>query len=253
MRYCRMGIVVVVAMLILFSPAVQAIAADKAAEGEKQGEFVKPGGNRAAPQPTATPDARRESEKKLKAGLSKLERSLKAAGAERAELGKQLSEARRSLEGQTESLEAMQVVFEGLRGEIEELKRRGEKWDAASAERAKAMQDLRMNMESLGKLLDSLAERTQQLEDKIAGMGEANRKAEADMSQQKDILQILRGDISNNDEDIAALRRQVQRISFDKSKQAGEKQNVDKLWRIAKHPYTALGVALVALIVVIAK
>ena len=218
---------------------------------EEEG-FVKPGSkNTKSGKPVPAPA--HESRDKLKAEIGELDKALAKEERQRQALGKQLDEMRLSVDQQAQALEALAVSLDGLRAEIEKLRRNDEKRQAAFAERAKAMEGLGMNMDSLGKLLDSLQERNRALEGRLDELADADSAAEQGIAKQQDLLQVLRGDINNNDEDIAALRRQVQKMSFEKSRRAGEHQNASRLMRIAKHPLAALGVALIALTVAISK
>ncbi len=238
-------VLMTVMILAVFNLASQDSADEK---------FVKPGESAVTPQSTATPKPKKNNAiKELKADMSVLEKSMKNATEKRQELAKQLAAAKKALDQQSESLDALAVSLQGVRDVLEDLKRSGKERDATSVERVKATENLRMNMVSLDKLMDSLQDKLRQLEERMAKQSTADEKVQSEFARLQDLLQVLRGDISNNDEDIASLRKQMQKLSFDKSKRAGERQNVDRLRRLAKHPFTALGIAAVALIVSVTK
>jgi chromosome segregation ATPase len=215
------------------------------------GEFVKPGQVKATPQATATVEAKasKGSTEQLKASVKRLEKSLSRAGKERQGMVKRLDEANGALDQQADALDALAVAVQGLRENIDKLAAEADKSSGTDSLRARAVEDVRMSLESLGSVVNSLQEDSRRLNQQFSKVNANGEQVRNDTDKQNDLLKLLREDISNNDEDIASLRRQLQKISFEKSKQAGDKQNVDRLRRFISHPLTAVGLAVIALTV----
>ena len=203
--------------------------------------------------PTATPNHLKRELKEVKKELAESRGALAEEVKARQGLSGELGELRSALGQQGEAVEALAVSLQGARDELSEIARDVEKGAVAGSERAKSLEDMRMNLDSLGKLLGSIEERMKALEKQMAKVEEGRKQSEEAGSKMEDLLELMRGDISNNDEDIAALRKKVQQLSFDESKRAGNRQNIDRLKALVTHPLTALGMAVVALVVAIAR